>query len=146
MKSSAAAHLTAIRRFYVDPQPTYTLQELAALWQLPSDTVDDIYDDELDQHGVVGGDARASFCVTWSKAVATSNTFHLLRPRDVELALGSKLRDFRSDDWRTVPVQLRLPRFALDLIAAGAFRRDGSIAVQVEQFILEQLDDDGASL
>lgn len=144
MTARSAADFPAIRRFFVEPQTTYSLQDLATLWQLPLDVVSNIYDDELERYGMVGGDGRASFRVPWPDAAATSVTFDLLRPRDVELALGSNFELYRSEGWRTLPVRIHLPRFAIDLIAAGAFRPHDSVAVQVERFILQRIRDDGA--
>jgi hypothetical protein len=53
-------HLAAIRRFFLEAQDTYSLDELAALWRIHPDDVRDVYYDQLVQRAEPGGRAVES--------------------------------------------------------------------------------------
>lgn len=139
MYEANAAHLALIRSFFLEPQSSYTFTELALLWQVPVEVVHDIYEDRCP----ADADAAHGSSIPWVDAVGTSITFNLLRPYDVERALGAEFSLVRSEEWRTIPILIRLPRFVLNAVAARAsLRPDTSASLQVEQFILELLSDE----
>lgn len=124
-------HFAAIRRFFLDPQEAYSLDELAALWRVRTDDVRDIYHDQIARAG-------EPLAIGWADAVGTTVAYSLLRPHDIERALGQDLTRVRSARWRTVPVLIHLPRFVAD-----AFTLDASmpprlaLAARIEQFVFE---------
>jgi len=130
--------ITAIRRFLLEPQETYSVEDLAALWRIPSEDIRDIYHDELagwaEAHPAQPGCLR----VTRADAVGTGLMFNLLRPFDVERALGDDFNRVRPDSWRTVPVLIWLPRFIADALPSDVHHSSSQhLAEHVERFILE---------
>lgn len=131
-------HLEAIRRFFLDPQDTYTLEELAVLWQIHPDDVRDIHYDQLVQYAEPDGEAVQSMRIAWADAICASVTFGILRPFDIERALGSDFTRARPEKWRTVPILIHLPRFIAEAIALDAsIPPKVALPVRVEQFIVE---------
>jgi hypothetical protein len=131
-------HLAAIRRFFLEPQDTYSLEELAALWRIHPDDVRDIYYDQLVQCAEPGGRAVESMRIAWTDAVGTSVTFGILRPFDIERALGSDFTRARPEMWRTFPILIHLPRFIAEAIALDAsIPPKVGLPVRIEQFIVE---------
>jgi len=135
-------HLVEIRRFFLEPQETYSMQELAALWHISIDDVRDVYHDEIarweESNGREGIETNKALRIKWAKAVHTTAIFSLLRPSDIERALGHDFMNVRTERWRTVPILIRLPRFI-----ANAFELDGSLppklalAHRIEQVLME---------
>lgn len=135
-------HLAEIRRFFLQPQETYSMKELAALWRLSLDDVRDVYHDEIsrweESNGREGVETYEAMPIRWAKAVGTTGIFGLLRPFDVERALGHDFSNVRTERWRTVPVVIRLPHFV-----ANAFELDASIprrlalAHRIERILVE---------
>jgi hypothetical protein len=128
-------HLDAIRRFFLQPLEAYSIDELAALWQVHPDDVRDIYFDQLRSPAATH---CTSIRIPWADAVAASITFNMLRPFDIERALGADFTQARTDMWRTVPILIHLPQFIADAVA-----RDASIPatlaldLRIERFVLE---------
>jgi hypothetical protein len=135
-------HLAEIRRFFLQPQETYSMKELAALWRVSLDDVRDVYHDEIAQweisNGREGVETNKVQRIKWAKAVGTTGVFSLLRPFDIERALGPDFINVRTERWRTVPILIHLPRFV-----ANAFELDASIpprlalANRIEKVLLE---------
>jgi hypothetical protein len=142
MTTAGAGHLIRIRDFFFAPQATYTLDELAGLWQVSGDVVLDMYRDWLIRTGCA--DCNDRLRVPWLEVLETSVTFNLFRPYDVEIALGTEFARFRPVGWKTVPVLIRLPRLVIDGIIAGATLLPGlSLPAKVEQFVLDAFVEDG---
>lgn len=138
----AHARLSMIRSFFLEPQPTYTFADLARLWQVPVTVVQDIYEERCVSQ-LAGTDSAQGLHVPSDDAVGTTISFNLLRPYDVERALDAEFTKIRSDEWKTVPLLIRLPRFALHTVAARAsLCSDPSASVQIEHFIVEVLLDE----
>lgn len=117
-------HLTAIRRFFLHPEETYSIKELAALWRVSLDDVRDIYHDEIAEWEISNEreGVEKVLRIKWAKAVGTTGVFSLLRPFDIERALGPDFINVRTERWRTVPILIHLPRFV-----ANAFELDASV-------------------
>ena len=128
---------TDIRRFYLLPQPAYSLDDLARLWRVPLDDVQAIYSDALHEAGLHGPDA-AAFRVTFEDAVGASRVYHVYRAVDVEEALGEDFERVRPGRWRTVPLQIHLPRFIVDrLTTIPLVPSCESIAARCERLLCE---------
>lgn len=135
-------HLSEIRRFFLEPKETYSLQELAALWQISVDDVRDVYHDEIARvttsNGGGSGEPGKALRIKWAKAMGTTVVFSLLRPFDVEQALGPDFMNVRSERWRTVPVLIRVPRFVADAFELDAsIPRGLALAHRVERMLLD---------
>ncbi len=129
-------HLDAIRRFFLQPLEAYSIDELAALWQVHSDDVRDIYYDQLLSASAVTHGTLLR--IAWADALGASTTFNMLRPFDIERALGVDFLRARTDTWRTVPILLHLPQFIADAVALDA-STPATLALdfRIERFILE---------
>jgi hypothetical protein len=137
--------LADIRKFYLEPQPEYTLSELAALWRISEDDARDIYADEL--HRWLDGNldkSASDFRVRWEDAAGATSVFHLFREYDVEQALREDFPRLRSDTWRTLPVLVRVPRVTLDRLLLGSFvlHRDASPARLIEGVLADAIRSD----
>jgi len=132
-------HLCDIRRFFLDPQQTYTFDDLARLWGISIDDVHDIYHDELFEQAHDESSEAQPHRVSWVDAIGASRTFNLLRPFDIDIALGEDFGRVQSENWRTIPILIRLPRFIAQTITnvPSAALRSRSLAVRIEQFVLE---------
>lgn len=135
-------HIERIRRFYLQPRETYSIPDLAALWQIAVDDVRDVYHDEIakweNANGLTGKDTKNSLEIKWAKAVHTTAIYGLLRPYDIERALGDDFVNVRTEGWRTVPILIHLPRFvARALDATPAVPRRSATAHRVEQMLFE---------
>ena len=126
--------LANIRRFLLQPQDTYSIDELALVWRITRDEVSAIYHDELLAHP---GEPE-SLRIAWRNAVVTTVAFHLFRPFDIEVALGADFGRALSESWRTMPVLIRLPRAVVDAIENEPRIADrNDLAAHIEQFILQ---------
>jgi hypothetical protein len=131
-------YLAAIRRFLLEPQETYRIEDLAALWRIPIGDVRDLYHDELARWSETHPAGALSLQIEWADAVGAGTTFHLLRPYDVERALGGDFNRVRPDAWRTIPVLVRLPRFIVETLQTDwQIGPAHEISERVEHFILE---------
>ena len=129
-----------IRRFYLFPEPAYSLTDLAILWRIPLDDVQAIYSDALHQAGQHGPDA-AAFRVTFEDAVGAARVYHVYRAVDVEEALGEAFERVRSSRWRTVPVEIHLPRFIVDrLTTLPLVPSCESLAARSERLLCEAVE------
>jgi hypothetical protein len=121
----------AIRRFYLTPKPEYSCEELASLWRIDLNSVWDIFHDQM-------SDGATSLVVSRNEAAETTVTYGLLRPYDVERALGGDFLQVRGVEWKTVPIVLHLPRFVADAFALNVDSvLDFSQAIRIEQFLFE---------
>lgn len=112
------------------------------VWRILVDDVRDVYHDEIarweELNGREGVETHKAPQIKWATAVRTTAIFSLLRPLDIERALGQDFVNVRSERWRTVPILVYLPRFV-----ANAFELDPSIppklavAHRIEQILLE---------
>jgi hypothetical protein len=138
-----SGHLVEIRRFFLSPEPAYSLDRLAELFQVSIDDMIDVYHDEIvrqigENVSEIDNTAVSSVRIEWADAVRASRTFNLLRPWDIDLALGEHFNRVQPDAWRTVPVLVRLPRFIVDtIVATPAGLRTLDFAVHIENLILE---------
>ena len=131
--------LALIRSFFLEPQSSYTFAGLASLWQVSVAVVRDIYEDRYTADGPDAGPSKEAR-VPWHDAARTSITFNFLRPYDVERALDAEFSSVCSEEWKTIPLVIRLPRLALRAVAARpSLRPDAAVPLQVEQFVLEML-------
>lgn len=134
-----AEHLAEIRQFFLDHREAYSLGDLATLWRVSLDDAADICHDEIaqwEQSSVVG--QNVPFQLPWAKAVGTTIRFALLRPVDIERALGDRCLEARSDRWRTVAVVVRLPRFVAEAFELHASTLPKlALAHRIEQVLLE---------
>jgi hypothetical protein len=139
MLTSDKRRTLLIREFFLEPKDFYSFDDLADLWCVPVESVQDVFYDwiaqcDLDLGSGVAGTTR----VGWPLAVVTTVTFSLLRPADIERALGAQFGLVRGTRWATVPVLIRIPRFV-----ATAFALDQSLpsslalAKRIEQVLLE---------
>jgi hypothetical protein len=65
-------------------------------------------------------------------------TFGILRPFDIECALGSDFTRARPAMWRTLPILIHLPRFIAEAIVLDAsIPPKVGLHVRIEQFIVE---------
>lgn len=124
-------HLLAIRRFFLQPQESYAVEDLAALWRVRPDDVCAIYHDELARTSSTGR-------IEWADAAGASIAFTMLRPVDIERALGSEFGRVRPDTWRTVPILVHLPKFVIEAVTnEPALPADLALEVRVEQVLIE---------
>ncbi|MFL6246480.1 MAG: hypothetical protein ACJ74H_10685 [Thermoanaerobaculia bacterium] len=139
-------HLEEIRRLFLRPQETYSVDELATLWRIHPDDVRDIYHDELLRR-VSSTEEGAEVRIAWADAVTASVTFNILRPSDVERALGAEFSRVRPAAWRTVPVLVLVPRFIAEAIAnEHSIPPTLPVDVRLEQIILEVFASDEYSI
>lgn len=126
-----------IRRFYLEPDEFYSLADLAKVWRVPLDDVCLMFSDELAR---AAGDADVgSFRVSWANALGAATVFHVFRAVDIERALGDDFDRVRSDRWRTVRIEVHIPRFVADAIAKMPLvPSPHSLAARVERFLCEQ--------
>lgn len=129
-----------IRRFYLFPEPSYALADLATLWRVSLDDVGAIFSDTLHAARQHGSDP-AAFRVHAADAVAASSAYYVYRAADVEEALGEDFERVRSSRWRTVPIQLHLPRFIVDRLTAIPFvpSRE-SLSARAERLLCEAVE------
>jgi hypothetical protein len=139
------ALLADIRKFYLEPQPEYSLPELAALWRISEDDARHIYSDELHRWLDVNEDQPASgFLVRWEDAVGATTVFHLFRDHDVEQALREDFPRLRSETLRTIPVLVRVPGVTLDRLHVHSLvlHRDMSPARLIEGVLADAVRSD----
>ena len=136
---STDTHLADIRQFFLDPKKDYGLTDLAALWRVTFDDVQDFLGHEIQQWENNTDQPESPFRMSWAEAVGMSTRFNLLRAFDVEVALAEDFDRVRSERWRTVPLLIRLPRFIVESIADPeiGFRGHRALAVRIEDFFLE---------
>jgi hypothetical protein len=129
---------TRLRSFFLDSSDSYSIEDLAALWQISTEDVRAIYHDEI--HSWAGehpGDPD-SLRIAWADAMGASFALNLLRPYFVEIALGADYPPLQSEQWRTVPILIRLPRFIAESIAGlSPVPGNAGLADHVEHFVLE---------
>ena len=131
-------HLKAIRAFFLQPRERYSLDELAALWRVRQQDVLDVFHDRITGWEPAGHPGADTLRIEWADAVGTTITFNLLRPYDIERALGPDLENVRAERWRTVPVLIRIPRFVADAFALDPSIPPGlALAERVEHVLLE---------
>jgi len=126
-----------IRQFFLQPKDSYSIEELACLWGVALDDVRAVYHDEILRSSEAASGGASSLRIPWTDAVGASFAFNVLRPYDVEIALGSDFAAVQPKRWRTVPVVLRLPAFVVDALSETSPVRDTRLAVCIEQFVLE---------
>jgi hypothetical protein len=128
-------HLDAIRRFFLHPLESYSVDDLAALWQVHPNDVRDIYFDQLRASAVTD---CSPMRISWADALGSSTTFNMLRPFDIERALGADFTQARTEMWRTVPILIHLPQFIADAVALDAsIPATLAFDLRIERFVLE---------
>jgi hypothetical protein len=129
-------HLHAIRRFFLQPPEAYSVDELAALWQVHPGYVRDIYFDQLHAEAVAD---CTSIRIPWADALRETIAFNMLRPFDIERALGTDFTQVRTEMWRTIPILIQLPQFVADAIALDAsIPATLALDLRIERFVTEQ--------
>lgn len=127
-------HLDQIRRFFLEPRETYSADALAALWRVHRDDLFDIYHDRIVQTRSSLEELR----VEWADVIRTSVAYYLLRPFDVERALGEDFGFARPERWKTVPILIRIPRFvARTLVSDSSLPPKLALTRRIEQIVLE---------
>ena len=128
-------HLDAIRRFFLQPLEAYSIDELAALWQVQPGDVRDIYFDQLWASAVTDCASRR---IPRADALGATIAFNMLRPFDIERALGTDFTQARTEMWRTVPILIHLPQFIADAVALDAsIPATLALDLRIERFVLE---------
>lgn len=124
--------LQDIRRWFVQLKDTYTIEEIASVLRISVADALDIYDDDLSDDSVTR--------IGWADALVTAAEYGLLRPYDVERALGADFVEARSGEaWRTIPILIRIPRYVADAIRREpAIPRELGIAQRIERILFEQ--------
>lgn len=131
--SALVRHRAEIRRFFLQPAESYSVSELARLWQVHSDDVRDIFHDEL-----ANSPSEVSPVIAWSVAVEATVNFSMLRPVEIERALGSDFTRVRPERWRTVRTVIHLPIFVRDAVGREpCLPSNLSPAIRVEQLLVE---------
>lgn len=129
-----------VRRFYLFPEESYALADLAKLWRVSLDDVCAIFSDALTSSRPHGSDAGA-FRVSWLDALRAATAFHIFRPVVVEQSLGKDFECARAARWRTVPLLVHLPRFIVDALAAMSFTPlPDSLAARAERLVCETVE------
>lgn len=129
-------YLQKIRAFFTQPTDAYTLEDLAALWSIPATELRDVFHDEVDRWTETHPDAPDRCLITREDALRAVDMFGIVRPVDVERALGSDFVRLRPPSCRTVPLLIYLPRFVVDAVLADRDRGDEwSADARIEQFI-----------
>ena len=135
--------LEQIRDFFLAPSPAYSLIELATFWQVSLDDAMDICHDEL--MSIELDDASdLEFRLDWATALRLTTRFTLIRPFDVERALGDEFGCVRGEQWKTHAVVIRPPLFL-----AQAFKLDPAVPVtlalahRIEHLLLQIFGDSG---
>jgi hypothetical protein len=125
--------LQAVRRWFVQPKDSYTIEEIASVLRITVADALDIYDHDLGDH------SRAAR-IGWVDALVTAVEYGLLRPCDVERALGADFVEARSGEaWRTVPVLIRIPRYVAEAIRREpVVPRELGVAQRIERILFEQ--------
>ena len=131
-----------IRRWFAEPRETYTIEELAAMLRITMDDACDVYHDEIARLERLRGtvDDASAVRVGWTAALVTAAEYGLLRPFDIERALGADFVEARSGEgWRTVPVLIRVPRFVADAIAREPVIPQGlALSHRIERILFER--------
>jgi hypothetical protein len=130
-----------IRRFYLLPEESYSLHDLADAWRLSSDDVYAIFSDELSTADPAIANEPGVLRVSRQAAVRAAHTFHVFRAVDVEVALGDDFEKVRGSRWRTVPVLLRLPRCIVDALRLLPYITSyNSVAARAERLLCETVE------
>lgn len=130
-----------IRRFYLFPEESYSLGDLSRMWRTTLDDVCAIFSDELATAEPPITDDPGQFRVSWATAAHAVTTFHVVRPFDIEVALGDDFDRVRESRWRTVPVIVHLPRFVVDALQRLPFLPPShSITERVERLVCDHLE------
>lgn len=131
-------HLEEIRHFFLHPKETYSVEELSNLWRIHPDDVRDIHHDELLRRAPFHTEAGDAPRIARADAVATGVNFNILRPFDVERALGTAFAHVRGEAWGTVPILVHVPTFIAEAVAVDpSIPPNLPIDVRLEQIILE---------
>lgn len=129
-----------LRAFYLLPQETYSLAELARLWRVALDDVCAIFSDALATAQHDESDSGA-FRVTWADAVGAATAHHVYRAIEVEQALGDDFERVRPGRWRTVPVVLHVPLFIIEALEHMAIVPSvNSMAARAERLLCETVE------
>ena len=132
--------MEAIRRFYLQPVEFYSLGDLVTVWRVSLDDVCAMFADELAATERDEADA-ASFRVTWAMAVGVASVFHVFRAVEVERALEEDFNRVRSDRWRTVRIEVHVPKFVADGIARlEIVPEPGTLAARAERLLCEYVE------
>jgi hypothetical protein len=133
---SSDDHLADIRKLFLEPAEKYSLAALAAIWRISIEDVENIYHDQLIEHESQSPPG-IPMQVDWAAAMGATRMFNLFRAFDIDRALGEDFSHVFSESLRTTPVLIRIPRFIADSLCEPPDFRVRSLAVRIEQLILE---------
>lgn len=129
--SPSDERLEKIRRFFLQPKEAYSIPEISALWRVHEDDVCAIFHDELAR-------SNRTERITWEHALGASVSFCMLRPLDIERALGLDFTRVRPEAWRTDSVVVHLPKFVIESLASEpSVPSDLPLDVRIEQLLIE---------
>jgi hypothetical protein len=128
-----------IRQFYLCPQESYTLTELARLWCIQLGEVCAIFADPLFRATGVRADPDV-FRVTRDDALRAVRDFHVFRMVDIETALGEHFDQTLGEDLRTVPITIHLPRYVVDSVLETPFITKAGLSERIERLLCESAD------
>ena len=145
------ARAVAIRRFFLDPQETYTAAQLAEVWQVPVDDVRVLFHDDLASWNDDHPHAIDALPITWTDAVTVTAKFNMLRAVDVENALSADFERVRPPSWRTVPFIISLPLWLIDAIETdlgiiALAPSNATVAMRVERAMLDLFEEKHSGL
>lgn len=137
-------HAPTIRRFFLDPEETYTVAQLAELWRVALDDVRAVYHDDLESWKEAHPDAIDALPVHWMDAAGATAKFNMLRTVDVENALGSEFDRVRLASWRAVPLMIALPQWLVaaietDVAMTSLAPSNATVPMRIERALLDLL-------
>jgi hypothetical protein len=117
---------------FLAAEEAYSIPELAALWQVYEEDVRAVFHDEL--ASPTATDDR----IAWALVLRASVGLCMLRPLDVERALGGDFTRVRPETWKTVSVVVHVPTFVTEaLTTEPALPADLPLNVRIEQLLVE---------
>jgi hypothetical protein len=124
--------------------------ELAAIWRISLGEASAIYHDRLQEWNDAHPEEPNSLPIAWADSTGSTVRFNLLRPVDVERALGLQLERVRTARWRTVPIVVHLPRWLVNAIARDHTTiplapANATVAARIERAMLDLFSEDEAS-
>lgn len=140
--------LAQIRCFHLGANASYSLAELADLWQMSLTDIETIFTDEIEawEEAHAADSTSTEFRVPSTDAIVAAQRNFVWRAIQLEQALGAEFIDIRPALWETEPVVLYLPRFITTAVAAhGIAATAADVPAYLERLIVETLVEDPAA-